>query len=250
MWFVSSGEREAASRCARELVLRFGYGAIVPWVTRLEDGTLRAVAGPDMVVLRTPVHLTGQNFHTVGEFTVAAGETVPFVLAYAPSHGAAAAAARSEVRARGDGSFLDELDEEVPSVRALLGCRGAFADHAQGADLWADRRDRRGADHLAAGATGREQKLGLSFLLAARRDADAAGVDECRLLRRGAGVARVAVARGRRQSRAGADHVRDRRRAPPDRMGGSVAAGLRRARRRCASATPPTASSSSTCSAR
>jgi GH15 family glucan-1,4-alpha-glucosidase len=69
-----------------ELVLRFDYGAIVPWVTRLDDGTLRAVAGPDMVVLRTPVRLTGQNMRTVGEFTIAAGETVPFVLTYAPSH--------------------------------------------------------------------------------------------------------------------------------------------------------------------
>ncbi len=39
-----------------ELILRFGYGAIVPWVTRLEDGALRAIAGPDMVILRTPVH--------------------------------------------------------------------------------------------------------------------------------------------------------------------------------------------------
>jgi len=69
-----------------KLVLRFGYGAIVPWVTRLDDGTLRAVAGPDMVVLRTPVHLTGQNLTTVGKFTVAAGEMVPFVLTYVPSH--------------------------------------------------------------------------------------------------------------------------------------------------------------------
>jgi GH15 family glucan-1,4-alpha-glucosidase len=69
-----------------ELVLRFGYGAVVPWVTRLEDGTHRAIAGPDMVVLRTPVHLTGQNLRTVGEFDVEAGETVPFVLTYAPSH--------------------------------------------------------------------------------------------------------------------------------------------------------------------
>jgi GH15 family glucan-1,4-alpha-glucosidase len=41
-----------------------------------------------MVVLRTPVHLVGQNLTTVGEFTVAAGQTVPFVLTYAPSHGA------------------------------------------------------------------------------------------------------------------------------------------------------------------
>ena len=69
-----------------ELVLRFGYGAIVPWVTQLETALWRAIAGPDMVVLRTPVHLSGQNLRTVGEFTVAAGEAVPFVLTYAPSH--------------------------------------------------------------------------------------------------------------------------------------------------------------------
>jgi GH15 family glucan-1,4-alpha-glucosidase len=69
-----------------ELVLRFGYGAVVPWVTRLDDATLRAVAGPEMVVLRAPLRLTGQNMKTVGEFAVAAGETVPFVLTYAPSH--------------------------------------------------------------------------------------------------------------------------------------------------------------------
>jgi GH15 family glucan-1,4-alpha-glucosidase len=69
-----------------ELVLRFGYGAIVPWVTRLDDGTFRAIAGPDMVLLRTPVSLVGQNFKTIGEFTVAAGEIVPFVLTDAHSH--------------------------------------------------------------------------------------------------------------------------------------------------------------------
>jgi GH15 family glucan-1,4-alpha-glucosidase len=69
-----------------ELVLRFGYGAVVPWVTRTEDGTLRAVAGPDMVVVHTPVHLKGQNFTSVGRFTVSTGEIVPFVMTYAPSH--------------------------------------------------------------------------------------------------------------------------------------------------------------------
>jgi GH15 family glucan-1,4-alpha-glucosidase len=69
-----------------ELILRFGYGAIVPWVEKLEDGTLRAIAGPDMVVLRTPVGLVGQNLTHVGEFAVAAGEWVPFVLSYGASH--------------------------------------------------------------------------------------------------------------------------------------------------------------------
>ena len=69
-----------------ELTLRFGYGAIVPWIHRLEDGTLRAIAGPDQVVLRTPAPLRGEDAKTVAEFTVAAGETVPFVLTYTASH--------------------------------------------------------------------------------------------------------------------------------------------------------------------
>ena len=69
-----------------ELVLRFGYGAHVPWVTRLQDGTRRAIAGPDMVIMRTPVGTRGKNLTTVADFTVAAGERIPFVLSYAPSH--------------------------------------------------------------------------------------------------------------------------------------------------------------------
>ena len=69
-----------------ELILRFGYGAVVPWVTRLEDGALRAIAGADMVALHTPVHVSGKGMTTVGEFTVGRGETIPFVLTYSPSH--------------------------------------------------------------------------------------------------------------------------------------------------------------------
>jgi len=37
------------------LAVRFGYGALVPWIHRQEDGTLHAIAGPDQVVLRTPI---------------------------------------------------------------------------------------------------------------------------------------------------------------------------------------------------
>jgi GH15 family glucan-1,4-alpha-glucosidase len=69
-----------------ELILRFGYGAIVPWVTRLENGATRAIAGPDMVVLRTPVHVKGKGMTTVGQFTVSRGETIPLVLTYDRSH--------------------------------------------------------------------------------------------------------------------------------------------------------------------
>jgi GH15 family glucan-1,4-alpha-glucosidase len=74
-------------RLRTELVIRFDYGSAVPWVTRLEDGSgLRAVAGPDMVVLHTPIPLHGEGLKSVGEFIVDAGETIPFALTYCASH--------------------------------------------------------------------------------------------------------------------------------------------------------------------
>ena len=71
---------------AMRLVLRFDYGASVPWVSRLKDGRLRAIAGPDMAVLETPVQTHGENLSTVAEFEVREGMEVPFVLAHCPSH--------------------------------------------------------------------------------------------------------------------------------------------------------------------
>lgn len=68
-----------------ELVIRFGFGADIPWVRRI-DHSLLAVAGQDMTVLRTPVEIRGEDLTTVSEFEVKAGETVPFVLTYGPSH--------------------------------------------------------------------------------------------------------------------------------------------------------------------
>ena len=82
---VVKGERGNVT-FGSELIVRFGYGAVVPWVTRIDNETVRLVAGPDMLVLRTPVKMHGENFKTVGEFTVSAGEQVPMVLTYAPSH--------------------------------------------------------------------------------------------------------------------------------------------------------------------
>jgi GH15 family glucan-1,4-alpha-glucosidase len=68
-----------------ELVLRFGYGATVPWVSRADDGTIHAIAGPERVVLHTPAALYGEDLKTVGEFVVNAGQSVPFVLSHGPS---------------------------------------------------------------------------------------------------------------------------------------------------------------------
>jgi GH15 family glucan-1,4-alpha-glucosidase len=73
-------------RMRLELILRFDYGRSVPWVSRLPDGSLRAIAGPDMVVLRTPVPVRGKDLTTVAEFDVGAGDTIPFVLTHGPSH--------------------------------------------------------------------------------------------------------------------------------------------------------------------
>ena len=68
-----------------DLVIRFDYGSIIPWVRRTPEG-LRAVAGPDTLFLFTPVELHGENMHTCGEFVVRAGERVGFELAWSRTY--------------------------------------------------------------------------------------------------------------------------------------------------------------------
>jgi GH15 family glucan-1,4-alpha-glucosidase len=68
-----------------ELVIRFDYGSIVPWVQRTEQG-IRALAGPDVLLLKTPVALRGEKLTTVAEFTVSEGEQIPFLLVWHASH--------------------------------------------------------------------------------------------------------------------------------------------------------------------
>ena len=68
-----------------ELAVRFDYGASVPWVNRLDDGTINAIAGPERLLLRTPAELRGEDLRTVGEFAVEAGESIPFVISYGAS---------------------------------------------------------------------------------------------------------------------------------------------------------------------
>ena len=68
-----------------DIAIRFDYGSIIPWVTREGDHSLQAVAGPDMVVLRSDVPMRPDQFQHHAEFTVAAGDTISFVLGYARS---------------------------------------------------------------------------------------------------------------------------------------------------------------------
>ena len=69
-----------------ELVIRFDYGSIVPWVTRWDGGGIQAVAGPDLLRLHSRVPLQGADHSSTADFTVSEGEEVPFLLSWRPSH--------------------------------------------------------------------------------------------------------------------------------------------------------------------
>src|ERR1700751_4961247 len=68
-----------------ELIIRFDSGRTVPWV-RTGSGGLEAIAGPNGLILRTPVKTQGKDLATVAEFTVKKGERAPFVLTWFASH--------------------------------------------------------------------------------------------------------------------------------------------------------------------
>ncbi len=68
-----------------ELIIRFDYGSIVPWV-RQSDHALTATAGPDTVELRAKVATRGEGLKTVAEFSVSPGERIPFVLNHRASY--------------------------------------------------------------------------------------------------------------------------------------------------------------------
>ena len=206
---------------AMELILRFDYGASVPWVTRLEDGHgLRAVAGPDKVMLYTPVPLERREAHDARALRGERGR-------------AARLRARRTYRRIFESPAPVDAEAALDRDRSASGATGRplhasagsgasavlpLAHHAQGAHLRAHRRHRRRADHLAARADRRRAQLGLPLLLAARRDAHAARAawTPATTTRRAAWrdwlLRAVAGEPG-----ADADHVRHRRRAAPDR---------------------------------
>ncbi|HEX6642294.1 MAG TPA: glycoside hydrolase family 15 protein [Thermoanaerobaculia bacterium] len=68
-----------------DFALRFDYGSIVPWVRSI-DGGLRAVAGPDTVYLRSDVPMRGEQYRTVADFEIAAGDRATFDFTWTESH--------------------------------------------------------------------------------------------------------------------------------------------------------------------
>jgi GH15 family glucan-1,4-alpha-glucosidase len=79
-----------------ELVIRFDYGHVVPWVRRVGEDRV-AIAGPDALYLRTQARTFGENMRTISELTVDEGERVPFVLTWSPSHEAAPTPVDAEI---------------------------------------------------------------------------------------------------------------------------------------------------------
>ncbi len=72
-----------------EIIVRFDYGAIVPWVSQQDDGRLQFIAGPDKVLLDTNVQTHGEHLRTIGDFSVREGEEASFVLNWSASFRAA-----------------------------------------------------------------------------------------------------------------------------------------------------------------
>ena len=170
-----------------ELVVRFDYGAVVPWVSQQDDGRLLFIAGPDRVLLDSSIKTHGEDLRTVGDFTIREGEEASFVLNWSPSFRAAPpplsgeelAEARKQVHSFWTGwPAAFELPERWGDavLRSLLTLK-ALAHWETGGIV-------------AAGTTslpeklGRPAQLGLSILLAARRDLHPLCADRRRLPRR------------------------------------------------------------------
>jgi GH15 family glucan-1,4-alpha-glucosidase len=68
-----------------ELIVRFEYGSVIPWVHRSSDAVV-AVGGPDALCLRSDIETHGQDFTMVAEFRVERGQSLSFVLSWFPSH--------------------------------------------------------------------------------------------------------------------------------------------------------------------
>jgi len=111
-----------------EIIMRFAYGNVVPWVSRMDDGRLRAIAGPDMMIIRSDIDLRGVGRTTVGEFSVAVGEQVNFVISWGPSNLAAPKSADPKAALRDTEEFWTNWAAQCtyhgewrePALRSLL----------------------------------------------------------------------------------------------------------------------------------
>ncbi len=76
-------------RMGMELTIRFDYGLSVPWISPMGEGLLHAIAGPHLIVINAGTVLTHSDGTVRADFTITAGQTVPFAIVHTPSHSAA-----------------------------------------------------------------------------------------------------------------------------------------------------------------
>ncbi len=148
-----------------ELVIRFDYGSIVPWVRRVDHARV-AVAGPDALCFRTPVEIRGENMTTVSEFVLRPGDRVPFVLTWFPSHRDLPDEIDPEQALEDAEDYWHEWASTCGHAGRLPRRDPPVAARPEGAHLRADRRHRRSADDArspsrsAACATGTTASAG------------------------------------------------------------------------------------------
>jgi len=116
-----------------EMALRFDYGLTVPWVTHVRGG-VRAIAGPNLAVLRASIPLSGENMRTVADFTVSKGDRVGFSLSYGLSYKrnpakidlartlrqAEQSWRRWSARLKYKGKYSDVIERSLITLRALI----------------------------------------------------------------------------------------------------------------------------------
>ena len=79
--------REGCVPVRMELKLRFDYGSSVPWVSRLPESQGNvAIAGPNLVVIRSSVKMVDEDLSTTAAFDIQLGQRVAFALSYGVSH--------------------------------------------------------------------------------------------------------------------------------------------------------------------
>lgn len=99
-----------------DLAIRFDYGSTVPWVEKRDPHTMTAVAGPDMLVLRTPSELHPLDHHTESQFTVQAGQRLGFALAWQASHEPVRESFDIEAALQQTEAFWREFSDRCPDV--------------------------------------------------------------------------------------------------------------------------------------
>jgi GH15 family glucan-1,4-alpha-glucosidase len=116
-----------------ELVIRYDYGSVIPWVRRQREGAFTALAGPDALLFQAPVPFQSREFRTVSEFEISRGERLPFVITWFPSHQPVPATPDPDEalaatehwwrewsgRGRYDGEWREEVSRSLITLKAL-----------------------------------------------------------------------------------------------------------------------------------